>query len=378
MRFLGLSFEEPFGAASWSGSMRNFFSEMKRQDMLADALRVDAPSHAKYLWLAATFCRPRERWRERFYARPELIDARTRALKDVLARAPRHDALLQVGAYFNAARATDKPCYSYHDGNAAVRYAEFAGGLLSQAERQRHLDKEREIYASMTGILTMSAWLKQSFVRDFGIDPGKVHVVGGAFNFSEVPQETERDFTKPRFLFVGREFERKGGQFLLEAFDIVRRKRPDSELHIVGPEKREGSPGVHFEGYLNKADADQRAHLESLFAQATTIVLPSVYEPFGISLIEGMLHGIPAIAVDRCAMPEIVLSGKSGLIAKAKDAASLAEAMLEIADHPERSREWGTFARARVLSDFTWKAVVERVGAVASRHSPATGQKAPA
>ena len=111
---------------------------------------------------------------------------------------------------------------------------------------------------------------------------------------------------------------------------------------------------------------DDVARLDQLFRSATAIVLPSIYEPFGISLLEGMAYGLPCIAVDRCAMPEIVCQGETGLIAQAEDKNSLANAMIEIGKNPEYGAKLGAAGRQRVESDFTWDAVAAKIKAILS------------
>jgi glycosyltransferase involved in cell wall biosynthesis len=90
-------------------------------------------------------------------------------------------------------------------------------------------------------------------------------------------------------------------------------------------------------------------------------VLASIYEPFGISLCEAMIYGLPCVTVDRCAMQEIVLDGETGVVARAEDSRSLADSMLEIARHPNEARCMGMAGRERALSNFTWDAVARKI-----------------
>jgi glycosyltransferase involved in cell wall biosynthesis len=215
----------------------------------------------------------------------------------------------------------------------------------------------------MRGIFVMSQWLADSFVRDFGMPAHRVHVVGAGINFERLPEPSERDFSIPRFLLVGRDFTRKGGKYLLEAFRIVRRNVPSAELTIVGPEPGAAEPGVHYAGFLRKSDpADLRALTDILHA-STIMVLPSIYEPFGISLLEGMANGMPCITVDRCALPEIVANGETGLVAKPEDTESLAKAMIDLAQHPDTAKRMGERGRRRTEEHFTWDAVAGKIRA---------------
>jgi glycosyltransferase involved in cell wall biosynthesis len=182
--------------------------------------------------------------------------------------------------------------------------------------------------------------------------------VGAGINTGKLPNVPARDFSRARFLFVGKDFERKGGDFLLQAFADVRKKVPHAELLIVGPSLKIDQPGVQCLGLLSHAVPEHVAQLNQLFLSATAVVLPSVYEPFGISLLEGMAFGLPCIAADRCAMPEIVQHRKSGLIVAAE---ALAAAMIELALSPNDAASMGRLGRSRVEADFTWDAVARKI-----------------
>jgi len=243
-------------------------------------------------------------------------------------------------------------------------YRHYGRGLLSEAHQQAHLRWESSVYARLRGMFVMSSWLASSFTSDFGIPAEKLHVVGAGINIGKLPDVPARDFSLARFLFVGKDFARKGGSFLLRAFGEVRKQVPHAELIVVGPSLDIQQPGVRFMGFLSPAVPEHVAQLTQLFRSATTVVLPSIYEPFGISLLEGMAFGLPCIAADRCAMPEIVRHRETGLIAAAEDVASLAAVMTELARSPKDAAAMGRAGRLRVESEFTWSAVARKITAI--------------
>jgi glycosyltransferase involved in cell wall biosynthesis len=354
---LGLIPEPPFDPLSWSGSAAPFFTALRTNGVLTDATEVRLSAVADALHKMRVFAWPMERWKANYHASV----ARFAGLTEVASTAINHcrdaNAVLQVGAWFSSASATNLPCFSYHDGNAALWYRYYGRGLLNAQSMEVHLQWERSVYSQLAGIFVMSSWLADSFVKDFGVPAMRVHVVGAGINIARLPVVPPRDFSRPRFLFVGRDFVRKGGQYLLEAFRMVRKRNDNAELIIVGPTLDTQEPGVRCEGFLSKSDASAVSRLHTLFSEATAVVLPSVYEPFGISLCEGMAYGLPCIAADRCAMPEIVHHGENGLIVAAKDSDALARAMLELAENPRGAAEMGERGRRRAERDFTWDAV---------------------
>lgn len=363
MKLLGLIAEPPFDPRSWSGSSKYFFRSLQSHGLLEDACEVALASSTQLSQKALALSWPPSRWRERYHSSVGRFRRLTHAAATEIAHHPSAEGILQIGAWFCTPAVTTLPCFSYHDGNAALWYRYYGRRLLSQSRVQRHLEWERQNYARMRGIFVMSRWLADSFIRDFGVPEHKVHVVGAGINFEGLPQLIERDFSIPRFLLIGRDFARKGGKYLLEAFRVVRRHVPAAELTIVGPDPGAAEPGVHYAGFLRKSDPADLRTLTHILQNSTVMVLPSIYEPFGISLLEGMANGMPCIAVDRCALPEIVADGLTGLVAKPEDAESLAKAMIDLARQPDAAQRMGEQGRRRVEEHFTWDAVAGKIRA---------------
>ena len=365
MTLLGLIPEPPFDPSSWSGSSANFFHALQDHGILSNACEVSLSTARDTFEKIRRLSIPMRRWKERYHASVPRFRALTRAAGEIIAehRGKSNSGILQIGAWFSSGAATALPCFSYHDGNAALGYRYYGRGLLSEKTRQTHLQWERSVYAALAGIFVMSNWLAESFTQDFGVPRSKVHVVGAGINLEKLPQVPERSWASPRFLLVGRDFERKGGRYLLQAFDTVRKSLPNAELIIVGPTISMTRPGVRFAGYLSKSNPLDRDRLDDLFATATAMVLPSIYEPFGISLLEGMAYGLPCITVNRCALPEIVRHGETGLVARAEDSTSLANAMIELGGSPRDASRMGAAGRKRVESDYTWSAVTAKIKA---------------
>ncbi len=363
---LGMIPEPPFDPLSWSGSSAHFFRALQTHRILSNACEVSMGQFPEGLAKARTISLPIRRWKARYHASVPRFCALTDVARKIVARQSDINGIIQIGAWFSGGATTSIPCFGYHDANAALLYRHYGRGLLSERARQRHLSWERSVYSALTGIFVMSKWLADSFSRDFDVPRSKLHVVGAGINIAQLPEVPERPWSPPRFLFVGKDFERKGGRFLLQAFRRVRDVIADAELIIVGPTLQIDQPGVVCAGYITKSEVAGAMRLNQLFSSATTVVLPSIYEPFGISLLEGMAYGLPCIAADRCAMPEIVRHEESGLIVRAEDSVSLANAMIEIAQHPRDAARMGANGRKRVEFDYTWNTVAGRVKATLS------------
>ncbi len=99
--------------------------------------------------------------------------------------------------------------------------SEYDGVSRRQARRWR--ERQSRNFQRARACCVASEWAARSVRKDYGIDPAKVHVVGFGRNSPrrEVP---ERDWSVPRFAFIGVDWERKQGQAVLEAFAEVRRR----------------------------------------------------------------------------------------------------------------------------------------------------------
>jgi glycosyltransferase involved in cell wall biosynthesis len=161
-----------------------------------------------------------------------------------------------------------------------------------------------------------------------------------------------------RILFVGKDFERKGGDFLIRAFSEVVAKEPSARLQIVGPRKLNGPlhPQIEFLGRVN-----DRQVLNKLFREAAIFAMPSLHESFGFVFLEAMSCGLPCVAANIHAMPEIVEHGKSGLIVEPGDSAQLAEALLRLIQNPGEAEKMGAVGRERARIEFVWQLVGDRM-----------------
>jgi glycosyltransferase involved in cell wall biosynthesis len=209
---------------------------------------------------------------------------------------------------------------------------------------------EQRVFDRMDLIMTMTDWLRQSFIEDFAQDPAKVVTVGVGVNIEHTPALPKRDWQRPRLLFIGLDWERKGGPYLLEAFARVYAERPDSELWIVGHEAPAGAaqPGVRWFGRINRTTAQGDAEIARLNSEATAFVMPSIFEPTGNVFLEAMVYGLPCVGTRCCAMAEIIEDDVTGLLAAPRDSESLAQALLELISDPQRSRVMGR-GRSRAI-----------------------------
>lgn len=353
---------DPTSPRTWSGSCVRLLHALEEADLLDSAVGVKLPS-LQNLWLRAKNVHPnRALWRARYY-----FDLSTRnALTRAAGRIPcSNDVLLQFGHMFSLPDAfAGRTCFSYHDGNLAEKLKSGFGKTgHSTGTLDAVLRYEEAVAGQMTAIFTFSQYLRQSFISDYHVPPERVFCVGGGINFASIPTVSpSKDYSIPRILFLGVEFERKGGRDLLKAFHQVRRSIPTAELHIVGPQAIGEIPaGVVFHGHLSKSNPAQREKLEALFRASSLFVLPSHYEPFGVAPLEAMLYQIPCVVTDAWAFKETVRSGINGERVPQGDVEALADTIIRLLRNPDSLAEMGNNGREIVQREYTWNAVASRL-----------------
>jgi glycosyltransferase involved in cell wall biosynthesis len=232
---------------------------------------------------------------------------------------------------------------------------------LSRRERAEILALERAMYGEAFHVFVMGAQALDSLVSDYGVDPSRVTIVGGGVNFDSLP-EAVGPSADPLILFVGRDFERKGGHCLIQAFGGVRRELPDATLHIVGVPEQFGAPGV-----VSHGSVPSRQQLGDLYRRARVFCLPSRYEPWGLVLVEAMAHGLPCIGTTTGSMPDILDNGRAGLLVAPDDPGELADAVIRLLSEDHLARTVGSSGRRRVEERFTWERVADRMAPILSR-----------
>ncbi|NJK36475.1 MAG: glycosyltransferase [Oscillatoriales cyanobacterium SM2_3_0] len=192
-----------------------------------------------------------------------------------------------------------------------------------------------------------------------------------------------------RLLYVGRVSPEKGNHILLEAFRQVLAKYPDTKLDVVGPINAlphkylvalSSDPKV-AELAIFYGEKDWQAHLKqqvaelnplshsgnavsfwggvppariaSFYHQADLFVFPSVcHEAFGMPIAEAMVAGLPVLATAGGAFPELVESGKTGMLVERGNATALAQAILELLAHEDCLAEMGRQGCQRAIAVF--------------------------
>lgn len=228
---------------------------------------------------------------------------------------------------------------------------------MSKTDRTDLLELEQETCREARFVFTTSKWARRSMIEDYGCAPERVLAVGGGTAVE--PELRKSSWERRVALFVGIEFERKGGRTLLAAWPDVRTRVPDAELWIVGPRFKPSlrlPAGVRWLGRV-----EDRHTLTSLYREASVFVMPSWFEPWGFVFHEAMAAGVPCVGASVCAMPEIISDGITGRLVRPADAAELGDTVSAILGDPELAEQMGRKGFREVRDHHQWAHVAARI-----------------
>lgn len=356
---------------SWSGSTKSVVDHLRAAGH--DVVTADIDLYGQARWLAAgrSFSPNRKRWGVRYHLADAAYQARSRRAAHAIAlHRGRVDGILQIGATFQPLDRARLPYAVFCDSNIQMSLEGAAYGVsdatwLRPVEFEAIRHRETRLYRDACVVFTISDYLRGSFVEDFGVSEDRVCTVGAGPNFDlgHVPApRTKRREEPPTVLFVGKQFERKGGVLLLEAFRKVRAKLPSARLVIVGPEERQTSePGIEWRGGLDKNRPEEWARLVATFRDADVFCLPTLFEPFGIVFLEAMFFGLPCIGTAAWAIPEMIVDGETGYTVPRGDVTTLEDRLAGLLTDRPRADRMGQAGRRRAEERFSWAVVAARI-----------------
>ncbi len=219
--------------------------------------------------------------------------------------------------------------------------------------------------ATKPRFVACSRTVAKSYKKRLGIAPSDIEII---HNFV-APQNLRCEPGKPTeirhsldipedafiYIEVGRLDPPKGQSYLLKAFQKVLLKVPQAYLILIGTGPSENDyrqlsksltieHRVHFPGRIKNIGA----YLE----MSDVFVFPTLFEGFGIALIEAMAKGMPCIASRIDALEEIIDDDVSGLFVEPKSETELAKMMIRLYKNPELRERLGQAASKKVKSQF--------------------------
>jgi glycosyltransferase involved in cell wall biosynthesis len=238
-------------------------------------------------------------------------------------------------------------------------------------------------------IITVSYNSKRDLVDYFGITPGRVDVIynGVSRRFRpDIPAEERERVAKkyglrtPYLLFLGGERPHKNAQNVIRAFAEARRSRPDLPhvLALAGPVPRNTAridaliAALDLGSSIARPGLIEEDDLPGLFAGADVLLYPTLYEGFGMPVVEAMASGTPVLTSSTSALQEI--AGGYSFLVDPLDVDAIARGIVALTTDPKIRSDYVELGRKRAL-DFSWHKAAERTLEVYAEALAGTGNR---
>lgn len=191
-------------------------------------------------------------------------------------------------------------------------------------------------------VIAISQSVKNSLIKYELIPERKIYVLPNCIDYKEFKEivDFRKNFREKPIIIgtVGRLERQKGTKYLLMAMKIILLKYPHTRLEIVG----DGSLLEELKNLSSKLGISNSVvffgkfvNVKPFYSRMDVFVLPSIYEGFGIVLLEAMASGVPVVATDVDGIKEVILDSHCGILVPPKNPEAIANAVIKIIENPQ-------------------------------------------
>ncbi|NSW91513.1 MAG: glycosyltransferase family 4 protein [Firmicutes bacterium] len=222
-------------------------------------------------------------------------------------------------------------------------------------------------------VIVNSKFMKDEVKNTFQLPEDKIRVIPNGVNLDKFKNYSKDSQFRRNYamdnekivFFVGRLVNEKGAHILINAAPkiihyynnvkfVIAGKGPQLEYLRKIADEMNISHKIYFTGYISEDE------LAKLYKCADVAVFPSLYEPFGIVALEGMLANVPVVVSDAGGLGEIVEHGIDGMKSYAGNSNSLADSILEVLFNPEKAEEMKKKAMKKVHLMYNWDIITSQ------------------
>lgn len=212
-------------------------------------------------------------------------------------------------------------------------------------------------------VVCWTEWLRDWYLRHLR-DPEQVEVVPPGLDLRDFPPPRAR-LGKLRLGFIG-DWDAKGGDVVLAAYERLRGHRDDIELTIVGGEPRLSQEMMAELGITWLPRQSRETLIGEIIPSFSLFVYPSRFDGLGLIVLEVMASGVPVVVSRYGPLPEVVDFGQAGVVWDGGDAVSLART-IDAALQPEASARLARAARDRIANRYEIDTVNRKLRGVYER-----------
>jgi glycosyltransferase involved in cell wall biosynthesis len=228
------------------------------------------------------------------------------------------------------------------------------------------IELDKKAFENAAHCMLASNWAKQSAINDYSIPESKITVAPLGANLDVIPSVNELKKEKNKIcqlLFLGVEWERKGGQIALDTFKILQKNGVGAHLTIIGcipPGYIEGKNDVkHITviPYINKHDKQEAKQLYTIIRNSDFLLLPTRAECAGVVFCEASAFGVPSITTNTGGVSTYVQDGINGFaLAVTATAGEYANKIQELFLNDEKYLQLCISSRKKYEDELNWGA----------------------
>ncbi len=289
-----------------------------------------------------------------------------------------YDVVFSLGTAPIAYLKTDKPVVFWSDATFAGLtgfYSDFTG-LIDETLKNGNTVEQLALTKARLAIFS-SEWAARSAIENYEVDGRKVKVVPFGANLEcnrdlyaidEIARNKSHDCC--RLLFIGVDWNRKGGARAIELAQLLNARGIKTELHILGCVPPVNVPDfVKVHGFISKKTQDGRDFFEKMMRESHFLIGPSKAECYGLVFAEASSFGLPSIVSKVGGIPSVIVNGKNGytleLTATAQDYCRVIERLFD------SRREYEELARStfrQYTMRLNWTVAGEKVRELIAIH----------
>jgi glycosyltransferase involved in cell wall biosynthesis len=225
---------------------------------------------------------------------------------------------------------------------------------------------QRRVARRLDAVLTSSEASSEELRRDYGVRPERIHRVWNGVELPALVEHRARP-QEQELLFVGRCGDpNKGLEVLLDALsrlpEGVRLRVLDIPPYETTLERQ--IRDLNLEHRIRFDGKVSRPELEDAYRTAAVVVVPSLFEGFGLPAVEALAAGTPVVASRAGALVEVLGVAGAGRLVPVRDSVALANTIQRVLENWQTEHEAACKARTRIEEAFAWGRVAERTETV--------------
>ncbi|MDR0332468.1 MAG: glycosyltransferase family 4 protein [Dysgonamonadaceae bacterium] len=358
MNIIFLTTLNPYDINEWSGTVYQMFQALSKEHQVT-VIGHTMLAQASY-YAVNNF--PEKRSFE------EYAPVLSRLCSEQIKRAPQCDVIVFGDLYIVPDLEVSIPIV--HISDVTFRVFQNYSTPKRSKERIKSGEKmERDAFNKYTSFIYSSEWAKQNAINHYNLNPDKIHVVEFGAN---IPTPTDYQINIQtdicNLLFIGKNWQKKGGDKVLEAYKKLKSEGFPCTLTIIGSVPNEVNmeeKGLTVIPFLDKSKPEHLSKLSNILKEAHFLVLPTEFDAYGIVFCEASAYAVPSIAANVGGVSQPVCEGKNGyLLPPDATANDYAEKIKSVFNNKEEYLKLRASSRREFETRLNWEVWSKKVNKI--------------